>query len=148
MLQFALPPDFWALKSGGVFRIREGKFQKTNEYRVVGKKQILIPRDHPGDVYIEYNRYPHLLPLVSVDGVNPTALDDYELDEDIDVIQTATYYAAAQLVMRDDSFLYASLYNDYESRLGRLSNGISAEVHATDDAYAPDGAILWGGWEP
>ena len=126
-LRHELPDDFYTLRSGGVSRIRNGRFEPTNNYRLQGKKYILIPKGEDGEYTVEYYRYPNLLPL--------DAKDSFNLKEDIEVIQTATYYAAAQLALYDDEFLYASLYNDYESRLSRLSPGISTEARAVDDAY-------------
>jgi hypothetical protein len=126
-LRYELPDDFYTLRSGGVSRIRDGHFEQTNNYRLQGKKHILIPKGDDGEYTVEYYRYPNLLPL--------DAKDSFNLKEDIEVIQTATYYAAAQLTLHDDEYVYASLYNDYESRLGRLSPGVSMEVRAVDDAY-------------
>ena len=60
---------------------------------------------------------------------------------DPEVIQTATYYASAYLVLQEDEFAYATLYNDYESRLGRISPGITAEVQPVEDSYG-----TWGYW--
>jgi hypothetical protein len=134
MIRYELPDDFWSLKTGGVSVIRCGRFCKTNEYRLQGKKYILTPKTE--DTYtVEYYKYPNLLPL------NKTLTDTFELNEDIEVIQAATYYAAANLVMREDEFMYASLYNDYESRLSRISRGITVEVQPVDDAYRFDD---WG----
>lgn len=128
MMRYELPEDFWNLKTGGVSVIRNGQFHKTNEYRLQGKKYILTPKTE-GVYTVEYYKYPDLLPL------DKTLTDAFELEEDIEVIQTATYYAAANLVMREDEFMYASLYNDYESRLSRISPGITVEVQQVEDAY-------------
>lgn len=133
MLRFELPEDFWSLKSGGVTVIHEGKFRRTNNYRLQGKKYILIPKDAEGEYTVEYYKYPPQLPQ------SPN--DAYEIEEDLDVMQTATYYAAAQLVLHDDETVYAYLYNDYESRLARLNRGVTAEVHSVQDAY-----IFGMGW--
>ena len=64
---------------------------------------------------------------------------NYEVEEDPEVIQTATYYASAYLVLQEDEFAYTTLYNDYESRLGRSSPGITAEVQPVEDSYG-----TWG----
>lgn len=128
MMRYELPEDFWNLKTGGVSVIRKGQFHKTNDYRLQGKKYILIPKTDAAYT-VEYYKYPDLLPL------DKTLTDAFELEEDIEVIQTATYYAAANLVMREDEFMYASLYNDYESRLSRISPGITVEVQQVEDAY-------------
>lgn len=129
MNRYELPDDFWALKSGGVSVIRNGRFEKTNDYRLLGKKYILTPKTDANYV-VEYYKYPELLPL------DKTLTDSYEVEEDIEVIQAATYYAAANLVMREDEFMYASLYNEYESRLSRISPGVTVEVQPVQDAYS------------
>lgn len=135
MVRYRLPDDFWTLRTGGVTVIRDGQFRHTNNYRLQGRKYILIPAGTEGDYSVEYYRYPHQLPTGSA------LTDDFELDEDLEVIQAATYYAAANLVMQEDEFAYASLYNDYESRLGRLTPGTVVEVGPVEDAY---GFCDWG----
>ena len=131
MVRYELPEDCWVIKTGGVSVIRDGKFKRTNQYRLQGRKYILVPGD---DSYtVEYYRYPVQLPL------DNTLTDDYEVEEDPEVIQTATYYASAYLVLQEDEFAYATLYNDYESRLGRISPGITAEVQPVEDSYG-----TWG----
>lgn len=129
MIRYELPEDFWSLKTGGVSVVYRNHFEKTNQYRLYGKKYILIPQNAPGSYTVEYYRYPNRLPL------DNTLTDDFDLDEDIEVIQAATYYAAANLVMLEDEFAYGSLYNDYESRLTRISRGITAEVLPVQDEY-------------
>lgn len=131
MIRYELPTDCWAIKTGGVSVIRDGRFQRTNQYRLQGRKYILIPDD--GEYTVEYYRYPVQLPLDS------TLTDSYEVEEDPEVIQAATYYASAYLVLQEDEFAYATLYNDYESRLGRISPGITAEVQPVEDSYG-----TWG----
>ena len=130
MMRYQLPEDFWSLRSGGVTVIRDGQFRRTNQYRLQGRQYVLVPQDG-GSYTVEYYRYPEQLPT---EGLT----DDYELMEDLEVLQAATYYAAANLVMLEDEFAYASLYNDYESRLGRISPGVTAEVGTVEDVY--------GGW--
>ena len=134
---YTLPGDFWALKSGGVFKVHDGKFEKTNAYRLSGRGKSIVPSREKGQYCIEYYRYPVQLPL---DG---SLTDDFEVDEEPDVLQAATYFAAAQLVIREDEFMYATLYNEYDGRLSRLTNGVSAEVQPVDDAYTPHD-YLWG----
>lgn len=127
LLRYRLPEDFWSLRTGGVSIIRNGHFEKTNEYRLQGKDFFLTPDN--GDSYtVEYYRYPNKLPL--------DAKDDDELEEDDEVIQAATYYAAANLVLLEDEFAYTRLYNDYETRLSRISRGVTCEVHPVQDAYS------------
>ena len=127
MIRYQLPENFWSLRTGGVSVIRNGRFEKTNEYRLQGKDFILTPDN--GDTYtIEYYRYPNKLPLSPV--------DDFDLEEDEEVIQAATYYAAANLVLFEDEHAYARLYNDYESRLSRITRGLGVEVQPVQDVYS------------
>ena len=132
MVKHQLPEDFWSLRTGGVSEIRGGRFQRSNEYRLLGRKEILVPQGR--EMTVEYYRYPVQLPL------DKTLTEDFVIDEDLEVLQTASYYAAAYLVLQEDEFAFAALYNDYESRLGRISPGITAEVQPVADVYGGD----WG----
>lgn len=129
MIRYELPADFWSLKTGGVTMIRDGRFQKTNDYRLQGKRFVLVPKSAESSYTVEYFRYPNQLPI------DKTLTDNFNLEEDIEVIQAATYYAAANLVLLEDEFAYASLYNDYESRLTRIAPVVTAEVFTTGDVY-------------
>ena len=110
MLRYDLPGDFWRLRSGGVTVIQGGQFRRTNQYRLQGRKYILAP-DDGGSYTVEYDRYPEQLPL------DNTLTDDYEVEEDPEVIQTATYYASAYLVLQEDDYivLHSSTHNDFPS---------------------------------
>lgn len=121
-----MPENFWRLCTGGIEKLgRDGEYYRTNRYKLRGKGHLVFP--DKAFYRIEYYRYPQQLPL------DPE--DDFELDEDPDVLQAAMVYAAANLVMYDDEHAYAVLYNDYESRLSRLVTGPGMEVHAVDDVY-------------
>lgn len=133
MVRYELPEDFWNLKTGGVSAVINGKFTRTNNYKLQGKKFILVPGSEKGSYTVEYYKYPEKLPL------NPK--EDFDLQEDLEVIQTATYYAAANLILHDDPTTYSLLYNDYESRLSRISPGIRAEVDTVQDEYS-----FFSGW--
>lgn len=130
MIRFNLPGDFYALKSGGTAIVHDGVYRKAAVYKLQGRKFILFPKyyGYENDKFVvEYYRYPEQLPA------DPD--DDYELDEDLDVLHTAFFYAAANLVMYDDNYQYASLYNDYESRLGRLAEPPSCDLGPVEDVY-------------
>lgn len=127
---YELPEDMWKLKSGGVFRENNGKLESTNKYRLLGDRTLLVPKRLDGGYLVEYYRYPNQL--------NRDARDTDELSEELDVIQAAEFYAAAMLVMQDDAFAYANLFNEYESRLSRMSQGPVANVHPVEDVYTFD----------
>lgn len=127
-VRYRLPEDCYALHTGGVTVLRDGKPRRTNDYRLQGK-YILVP---PGETYtVEYDRYPVQLP--------PDAAEDLEIVEDPEVLHAAVCYAAAQLVMQEDEFAYAAFCNEYERRLSRLSAGVTAEVAAVADVYGGEG---------
>lgn len=130
MHRYELPGDFYQLKTGGVSAVLGDRLVHTNDYRVSGRTHLLVPAHPDADYIVEYYRYPNLLP--------PDPSDEYELMEDIDVVKCAATYAAAQLMLYDDEFVYASLYNDYETQLNQLSNGVEAEVLPVQDAYSFD----------
>ena len=52
------------------------------------------------------------------------------------------YYAAAHLVLQDDQYAQATLYNEFETKLSRLGEIPSTERDSVYDAY-PD----WGNAE-
>lgn len=126
LVRYKLPENCWSLKSGSVSVIQNGRFCKTNNYRLQGNDYILVPED-AGSYTVEYYKYPELLPA--------SPAEDYDLEEDIEVIHAATYYAAANLVLHDDPTTYSLLYNDYESRMSRISPGVRAEIQPVQDAY-------------
>lgn len=123
-VRYRLPEDCYALHTGGVTVLRDGKLRRTNDYRLLGK-DFLAPS---GETYtVEYDRYPVQLPM--------DAAEDLEIVEDPEVLHAAVCYAAAQLVMQEDEFAYAALCNEYERRLRCLSAGVTAEVGTVADVY-------------
>ena len=122
--QHALPGDFWRLCSGGVRKLSGDGPQPTNEYRLLGERALLAPE---GVYMAEYYHYPEQLP--------DDPADDYECGETAEVLRIACLYAAACLMRSEDEFAYTTLFNEYESRLSRLTPAISAEIGATRDVY-------------
>ena len=132
-IRYQLPKDFYQLKSGGVYTTtRKGKLCGLPHFRFIGG-DVLVPDEVPRQVYIEYYAYPPALPA------DPEPYDS--LDVDAEILDCAQVYAAAQLVAHENEYLYASLYNDYESRLSRISQGMVAESRPVQDSYG----FGWGG---
>lgn len=129
-IRYEMPENFRKLKTGGVHRLKGGLLEKTNTYRLMGGKTILLPKDDTAEYFVEYYCFPEQLPLI--------CKDDYDLREDPDVLQAAIFYAAAMLVMQEDEFTYATLFNEYESRLQRMSYSPEVEVQPTSDVYGFD----------
>lgn len=96
------------------------------------------PRKHRPVYMIEYYPYPAQLP--------PDPSDNYDLDEEPDVIMAACCFAAANLVMREDEFMYATLYNEFESKLERMHRDVKVDMHGTDDVYAYNHPFCFGWW--
>ena len=76
---------------------------------------------------VEYYRYPEALPAAPEDSA--------ELDNTPEVHSIIPYYVAAHLVMYDDAFRYASLWNEFETRLGRLTEPVFTESEPIQDVY-------------
>lgn len=147
MLRWELPDNYNGMRTGGVACIRHGRYFKFDDYVLQGKKAILIrkPRGWDDDTdrpvfMIEYYPYPPQLP--------PDPTDNYDLDEEPDVIMAACCYAAANLVMREDEFMYATLYNEFESKLERMHRDVRVDMNGTDDIYGYNNPVCYGwlGW--
>lgn len=122
---YTMPDNFFQFKSGGVYELKNESLVDSNRFRFVGVNQILIPNGV--QAAIEYYRLPELL------GVNPKDEDD--LDNTVDTHYAIPFYVAAYLVMHDDAFLYATLYNKYEDKLAKMIPDVRAEVGPIVDAY-------------
>ena len=122
--EHTLPGDFWRLCSGGVRKITPDGLIPVNEYQLLGERTILTP---DGAYMAEYYHYPEQLPA------DPS--DEYDCGETPDIIRIACLYAAACLMRNEDEFAYNTLWNEYESRLSRLTPALTAEVHTVRDAY-------------
>lgn len=120
----ALPGDFWRLCSGGVRKLSDAGPQPVNDYQLMGERTLLTPE---GAYMVEYYHYPEQLPE------DPS--DDYECNETPDALRTACLYAAACLARTDDETLYDALWNEYETRLCRMTPALTAQVGTVQDAY-------------
>lgn len=125
-----LPDNCWRLKTGGVFRVKDGKMEKADDFRLMGRNMILVPT-HRGEYWAEYCPYPELLP-------DPVA-DDYFVDEPAPVLNAAAFYCAAMLVLNRDSHGYAALMNEFDSCLAAIPGGIRAETGTVTDVLGGAG---------
>ena len=129
---YTLPSDCYQMMNGGlILPFRENSARVVSDryrkYRLYANTQLWLPKNAPKGLYMEYYRYPELLP----DDV----ADDVELDNTQDTHAAIPYYVAAQMVMYDDAFRYASLYNDWLSRLGALHEPVMVEESHVRDVY-------------
>ena len=130
---YTLPSNCWQVCSGGLIRFDGPQLQRFHRYHMIGKRQLAVPKDLDGTMSVEYFRYPVKL------GDNPR--DTAPLDNTEEAQRAIPYYAAAHLVMHDNAFAYASLYNEFEAKLARLAEEPHAEINTVEDAYSA------GEWE-
>ena len=123
---YRLPRDCWQV-CGGLLRSDGPALHRYHKHRMVGDNGIAVPKELDGELVLEYYRYPMLL------GDDPR--EDAELDNTAEAQMALPYYAAAHLVMQDNAFAYASLYNEFEAKLARLGKNAQAEVGIVEDAY-------------
>lgn len=88
MTLYSLPQEYRVVKTGGVYRISDGKFEPFGGYRLLGEQSILFPAD--GASYMmEYYCAPDYIPE------DPD--DESGTDEDPEILTAACYFAAAML---------------------------------------------------
>lgn len=126
MRMFALPEGYRGIKTGGVRRISGGRVNPVSQYRLLGERSILLP-DDGADYSIEYYCAPERLPS--------DLSDEYETDDDPEVLTAACYYAASMLLIGQDEFAQATLYNEFQSRLEGMRRPPTAEISDIEDAY-------------
>ena len=127
---YQTPYDLWQVRGSGVLDLTGTRPRRLPVLAWLGERQFLMEEGAPGGAVLEYYRYPHSL------GDAPG--DDAPLDNVPEAQAAVALYAAAQLVREDDANAYAVLYNEFETRLGRLTVPVTAETAETENAY--------GGW--
>ena len=122
--EHTLPGDFWRLCSGGVRRLSGDGLQASNDYQLLGGRTLLTPE---GVYMVEYYRYPEQLP--------DAPPDEYECGESPEILRIACLYAAACLMRTEDEFAHKTLFQEYETRLSRLTPALVAQVQPVRDVY-------------
>lgn len=134
MNRFMLPDDLMDIIPGGLFIVDHGEHHYDTSYARLDERRILLPHYTHGSVWLEYYRRPESVQEgVPTGGTLPA--DDYELDNSYETHRCIPYYVAAHLVMQDDAFLYASLYNEWQSMLGNLVEAPQPHRGIIEDAY-------------
>ena len=126
MLVYELPEDFYQLV-GGLVRLDGGRETRYCGYRLVGGRQVQIPREDAGRYQVEYFRYPQ----VPDEAPDP----DLELDCPPEACSAVACYVAAHLAMEDNNYLHTALYNEFERKLMRLQEGQRLDQGIVEDAY-------------
>ena len=125
---YRLPENCWQVCSGGLLRSDGAELHRSHRYRLVGDNGIAVPRELGGELLVEYYRYPV--------GLGKEPGEDTPLDNTLEVQMALPYYAAAQLMLQENAFVYQALYNEFELRMARLGERPKAEVTAVEDAYS------------
>lgn len=135
---FTLPSDCYAFPGTGLLCYSDERgFERVGALKYIGTKQFAIPAKLADDagltLMIEYYRYPIAL------GSSPESTAT--LDNVPETHYAIPYYVAAHLVMYDDFSVYASLYNEFETKLARFAEASRAENWPIFDVY--DGGDGW-----
>ena len=135
--RYVLPENYWQMRGSGLVDLSNHGNGRWFGYHIMAPDYILVEDDAPGILMMEYFRKPALVPVKNPD-------DNMMLDCDPETQQAAAYYVAAHLVLYDDSFMYASLHNEFENMMDRMSARPSdVEVHPVEDVY---GFEAWAGY--
>lgn len=121
------PYDLWQVRGSGVLDLTGAQPRRLPVLAWLGERQFLLEEGVPDGAVLEYYRYPHSL--------GDTPGDDAPLDNVPEAQAAVAFYAAAQLVREDDANAYAVLYNEFETRLGRLTAPVTTEPVGAEDAY-------------
>ena len=124
-LAYDLPEDCFQIV-GGLIRTEDGT--RLRNYRVLGGRQVLVPKGEKGPWLVEYFRYPAV-------PVGTPEEDDF-LDCPPEAQSAVAYYVAAHLAMEDNQYLHGALYNEFEMKMARLQEGQVLECGVVEDAYA------------
>lgn len=126
MLLYTLPQDCIGI-CGGLIRLDGEIPERKGDYRVLADQYLALSAEQDGDLLMEYYRRPVLL------GDDPA--EDAPLDNTVEAQMALPYYAAAQLMLHEDTGAYQLLANEWERRLARLSVLPRAESGIVEDDY-------------
>lgn len=140
---YTLPEDMWQRRGSGILTpiidpyTQMPRYTRFNQVQMIGNNKVILPRNLPEASILEYFRYPNQLPALPEDTA--------ELDN-TPLAQTAVpFYVAAHLVIQDDAFLYASLYNEYESKKASMIDMVYTEPGVVEDVFGVN-AVLYDFW--
>lgn len=140
---YTLPDDLYQRRGSGLLVPvqRPGEpahFERFNEVLMIGRDKLILPTRLPDETILEYFRYPKRLAV-------PPA-DDDRLDNVPEAQEAVPYYVAAHLVMQDDAFRYATLYNEYSAKKDSMMELPTTEPGLIHDRYFPrtDDYCFWG----
>lgn len=136
MYMVTLPENCWQPSGAGLLRFSASSgdgspgYWRDKNYFVAGDRRLLIPVETVGgsdEIMVEYFRYPTRLPALPMDAA--------ALDNTVEAQELVPYYVAAHLVLAEDAYAQAALYNEFETRLARLSDVPAVEYAEIRDVY-------------
>lgn len=151
---YSLPNDMWQKRGSGLLAPHPSRwhdphwsFDRFSRYRLIGRTKLILQYPLPDDTIVEYYRYPERIPITDWQGnpVPESTRDPIELDNVPETHELIPYYVGAHLVITDDAFLYASLYNTYQAKKAELVDLPEVEMRPADDVlFAPGDMYFWG----
>lgn len=141
---YTLPDDMWQRRGSGILVPQRDpytgdlRYRRFNQVQMLGSRQLILPGSLPEGSLLEYFRYPNRL------SMHPK--DTQELDNAPQAHDAIPYYVAAHLVIQDDAFLYASLYNEYEAKKASMVEPVYTEPGLVEDVFGMDAGLynFWG----
>lgn len=127
-VEYDLPDDFYD-KDKVIIKTDERVYENYVAYKWKGKKTILINYYQPGEIEIQYYRYP-----VKIDDAT---LDSYEYEVDEEAQDLIPLYIASKVVAEEKPTLSGILYNEFRLGLAELENpnNTGTEVIETVDGW-------------
>ena len=162
MPTYLLPDDLMDIMPGGFLVVEPGAETPSYDtgWAQPDERHIIFPKrgkHFRGRVFLQYYRRPHSIMDCMKDGCplyggecTAEAPSDVEppdcapLDNDPSTHTAIPYYVAAHLLLGEDSFGYASLYNEWVAKLGRMQKAPQPHRHIISDVYGMENMYDWG----
>lgn len=126
---FELPNNFFRLDGGGIpLILSDGKLVLWHRYQMIGRNKLMLPKNLKGAKAAIYYRYPDLVDLKNPD-------ENEELDVCQEGASAIPYYVAAQLLIYDDPFRYATYRNEFDDRVNAMRPALEANWAPIYDVY-------------
>ncbi|MFA5706346.1 MAG: hypothetical protein WDA41_08335 [Candidatus Neomarinimicrobiota bacterium] len=130
-VEYSMPVDFYQRGNGGSIFLDNKLLRNGEEVKWMSASKFVVRGDLAGSIYAPYYRFP-----VKITTATP---ESTELDNSKDTHILIAYYVAAMLVQQDNPYLAATLYNNYETKLSRLEEGLEVSIDSIGDVYE-----IWG----
>jgi hypothetical protein len=136
---FTMPDDFYQLVGRGIPVMKDGEFTMYHRFRWMGRNKLVIAAKDKADYsWLDVTYHRHSKPV-------PARPDeDFELDNEPDAQEAATYYVAAYLAVHDNSFAYSALYNEFEARRQQMFERPQTEYDRIENIYGNPGDGVYG----